>query len=393
MEKATRQQIKDHNTRLILRTIYDSATMSRADVARSTGLTRPTVSSIVAELIGDGLVVEAGLGPSVGGKPPTLLTVNPDGRHLVAIDLSGDEFRAHVLNLRGHIEAAASLPAAGLDGAAGLDTVYRLVETILAQTSVPLLGIGLATPGLVDPNNGIILRSVNLDWVNLPLRDLLAERFGHPVHIANDSHMAALAEYSYGDELDGDNLIVLRVGRGIGAGIILGGRLFYGDGFGAGEIGHVVVDPAGQLCSCGNRGCLETTSSIRAMLNQARSSDRSQSALATTDALTWHNFSQAVALHDPLAVDIAVEAGRHLGAAAANLVGALNIHTLVLAGRLADLDGLLLDAITAEMCQRVLPAMAQTTRVRFSSLGPERAPHIVSLGCAAFLLHRELGIV
>jgi predicted NBD/HSP70 family sugar kinase len=297
-----------------------------------------------------------------------------------------------VLNLTGQIEAAAALPAAGLDGVASLDAVYRLVETILPQTNAPLLGIGLATPGLVDPHNGIILRSVNLDWVNLPLRDLLEERFGHPVHIANDSHMAALAEYTYGDEPDSDNLIVLRVGRGIGAGIILGGRLFYGDGFGAGEIGHVVVDPAGQVCSCGNRGCLETTSSVRAMLSQARLSDKSQSLLAKTD-VTWRGFSEAVALHDPVAVDIAVAAGCHLGTAAANLVGALNINAIVLAGRLADLDGLLLDAITAEMHQRVLPAMAQMTKVRFSSLGPERAPYIVSLGCAALLLHQELGIV
>jgi predicted NBD/HSP70 family sugar kinase len=128
------------------------------------------------------------------------------------------------------------------------------------------------------------------------------------------------------------------------------------------------------------------------MLNQARLSDKSQSLLAKTD-VTWRGFSEAVALHDPLAVDIAVAAGRHLGAAVANLVGALHINTIVLAGRLADLDGLLLDAITAEMHQRVLPAMAQTTKVRFSSLGQAHAPYIVSLGCAALLLHQELGIV
>lgn len=393
MEKATRQHLKDHNSRLVLRTIFHTGENSRAGVARLTGLTRPTISSIVAELINEGLIVEVGQGPSAGGKPPTLLTVDPCGRQMIAVDLSGDAFRAHVLDLRGEINASASLPAAGLRAQEGLDTVYRLIEAALAQTNAPLLGIGVATPGLVDPQQGVVLRAVNLDWIDLPLRQLLAERFGYPVHVANDSHMAALAEYTYGDELDSNNLIVLRIGRGIGAGIILDGRLFYGDGFGAGEIGHVVVDPDGDLCTCGNRGCLEMTSSIRAILNKVASTDTSQSALDSIKPPTWQGFSEAVDLHDPLAVDIAVLAGRHLGMAAANLVGALNINTIVLAGRLADVDGLLLDAVIAEMHQRVLPSMAQATKVRFSSLGPQRAPHIVSLGCAALLLHQELGII
>jgi predicted NBD/HSP70 family sugar kinase len=397
MEKATRQQTKNHNSRLVLKTIYNGGEVSRAEVARLTGLTRPTVSTIVTDLLNSDLVIEIGQGPSAGGKRPTLLSVNGDGRHLLAVDLSGDEFRAARLNLTGTIEARATLPAAGLRGEEALACVYQLIETLL-PTSSPLLGIGVATPGLVDPHDGIVLRAVNLGWVGLPLRDLLEARFRHPVYVANDSHMAALAEYTFGDETTSENLIVIRVGRGIGAGIILSGRPFYGDGFGAGEIGHVVVDPAGELCTCGNRGCLEATSSIRAVLSQADEAERTNSLLAGAGTPTWRQFVDAVVAHDPVAADIAVRAGCHLGTAVAHLVGAYNVRNIVLAGRIADLDGVLLDAVVAEMHQRVLPSMAETTTVRFTSLGVGPMPaiamtDIVTLGCSALLLHRELGIV
>lgn len=392
MQKATRQQTRDHNSRLVLKTIYGSGQVSRADVARRTGLTRPTVSALVADLLESDLVTEIGQGPSAGGKRPTLLAINGDGRRLIAVDLSGDEFRAARLNLSGTIEARASLPAAGLRGEAALDAVDRLVEPLLNPPAWPLLGFGVATPGLVDPDNGIVRQAVNLGWVDLPLRDRLEARFGRPVHVANDSHMAALAEYTYGAPRPGNNLIVIRVGRGIGAGVILDGRPFYGDGFGAGEIGHVVVDPAGDRCTCGNRGCLETTSSVRAILRHAAAADRANSALAG-DPPTWNEFVRAVGLHDPLAVDVAVTAGRHLGAAIAHLVGAYNVHHIALAGRIIDLGGLLLDAVIAEMHQRVLPAMAATTTVRPTSLAADRLADIVTLGCSALLLQRELGVV
>lgn len=392
MEKATRQQTKDHNSRLVLKTIFNGGEVSRADVARLTGLTRPTVSTIVADLLENNLVVETGQGPSAGGKRPTLLTINGQGRHLIAIDLSGAEFRAARMNLMGDIETRDVRPAAGLRGEDALGVVYELIESILSEPSL-LLGISVATPGLVNPTNGIVLRAVNLGWVNLPLRDLLEARFNRPVYIANDSHMAALAEYTYGGGLDSNNLIAIRVSRGIGAGIIIDGLPFYGDGFGAGEIGHVVVDTAGELCVCGNRGCLETTSSVRAILRRLQTIDRTQSVLAGIHSPTWPQFVEAALAHDPVATDIAVNAGHYLGVAAANLVGTFDIQTIVLAGRIAELGDILLDAMRAEMQQRVLPSMAEATTLRFSSLGPRRMADLIPLGCSALLLNQELGIL
>lgn len=390
MFKATRRQTKDHNTRLVLKTVYRAGEISRADIARRTGLTRPTVSTLVAALLDEALVVETGQGRSSGGKRPTLVAIDDQRHHVIALDLSGDDFRGALLTLRGRVLRHATCPAAGLRGERSLDCVHQLVHEL--QPNGSLLGIGVATPGLVDPQRGVVLRAVNRGWIDLPLREILAERYERPVFVANDSHMAALAEYTYG-AVSNSNLIVIRAGQGVGAGIILQGRPFYGDGFGAGEIGHVVVDVDGTLCSCGNRGCLEMTSSIPAILRLATAADRSQSLLAGPAPLTWERFAAAVRAHDPLAVDVAVRAGCHLGAAVAHLVGAYNIQTVVLAGDIAALGDVLLDAVQAEMHQRVLPDMAAATTVRYPTLDAAQIADLTILGASALVLQRELGIL
>ena len=263
MEKATRQHTRDHNVRLVLRTLYDGSALSRADLARATGLTRPTVSTLVSTLIAEGLVVESGLGLSVGGKPPTMLGVPPSGRQMICLDLSGAEFQGAVVDLRGEIRQRESIAVSGARGTAALALAVDLIEQLRQAATAPLLGIGVATPGLVDPGQGIVLSAVNLGWSDVALAQILEDRGGLPVHVANDSHVAALAEYMFGPARDSAHLITIRIGQGIGAGIVLNGQPFYGDGFGAGEIGHVVVQVGGDVCSCGNRGCLETTRAHR----------------------------------------------------------------------------------------------------------------------------------
>jgi predicted transcriptional regulator len=247
MKKATRQQTKNHNTQLVLRTIYENGDISRADIARATRLTRPTVSAIVTELIDNQFVVETGLGPSAGGKPPTLLDIAQDAYHLLSIDLGSQAFRGAVVNLRGEVVERLSFPTHDRQGEAALQLVYKLIDGLVEISGAPLLGIGIGTPGLVDSRRGVVQRAVNLGWTDLPLRDLVENRYQKPGYLANDSHMAALAEYTFGPPRRSNNLVVIKIGQGIGAGIILNGQLYYGDGFGAGEIGHVVVAEDGQL--------------------------------------------------------------------------------------------------------------------------------------------------
>jgi N-acetylglucosamine repressor len=394
MKKATHQDTKKHNTRLVLKTIYDEGQISRVDIAERTFLTRPTVSDIVAELVEAQLIEEVGVGPSVVGKPPILLSLADNSRCLLGLDLANSEFRGALVNLRGKILHHANLPVHDRDGDAALGLVYQLLDTLVAAAGCPILGIGIGTPGLVDATNGVVCNAVNLDWKNLPLKALLEERYGLPCHVSNDSQVAALAEITFGVGKGLENLAVIKLGRGVGAGIVISRRLYHGDGFGAGEIGHVVVNEEGDLCNCGRRGCLETVISSRAIRRQARlaaaanpGSELNRLA-ATPEDITIDVVLKAYEAGDAVTRTTIHDSALYLGRVLAVMAGALNIHHVVLAGSLARFGDGLIAPVQEEIGRRILPAVAAETSVEISALGTD----IVMLGCAALVLSAELGI-
>lgn len=393
-QKATREQTRLHNSRLVLRTIYEREEISRADVARETCLTRTTVSDVVADLMGQGLVEEVGYGPSAGGKPPILLSVVADARHLIGLDLASNEFRGAVVNLRGQVRHQINAPLHDRDGEAALALVYEIVQDLITATDSPLLGIGIGSPGLMDALNGVVRHSVNLDWHNLPLRDLLQERFALPVYVANDSQVAALGEYTFGDGPGAENLVVVKVGQGVGAGIVLNGQLFHGETFGAGEIGHVTIVENGEQCRCGNFGCLETVTSARAIIGQVRSLAASDPGshlhqfASRPEEITIETICQAMEAGDKQVQQVIRRSGHYLGIAAANIVGLLSIRRIVIAGSVACLGQILLDAIRQEMIKRSLAVLANEVEIALSSIDS----NIVILGASALVLNRELGL-
>jgi N-acetylglucosamine repressor len=404
-QKATRKQTKAHNRRLVLKTIYDGGRISRADVARATDLTRTTVSDGVAWWMEKGLVEEIGFGPSAGGKPPILLSVVDDSHHVIGIDLASDEFRGAVVNLRGEIRERSAQPLHDRDGSAALALVYTLVSDLIASTDRPLLGIGIGTPGLMDPIQGVVRRAVNLNWQDLPLRHLLKDRYGLPVHVANDSQLAALAEYTFGAGNNADSLAVIKSDHGVGAGIVLNGQLFHGDSFGAGEIGHVTIVEDGQPCRCGNVGCLETVASARAIVQLARTMAANNPATPLRhfadhpERITIDTVCQALAQGESLSegnapddtaalVDLVHRAARALGIAAANLVSVLSIKRILIAGSVTCFGSILLDEVRATMLQRSLALVASETEVEISTMGPD----MVILGASGLVLTQELGL-
>ncbi len=382
MRKATHQKTKTHNTSLVLKTIYNREYISRADIARETHLTRPTVSNIVAKLIADQFVVENGQGPSAGGKRPTLLKIADDAHHLLCLDLGSREFRGALVNLRGQLSHLVHLPLDGRQNEEALQLLYAAVEQLLTQASAPILGIGIGTPGLINPLDGIVHQALNLGWSDLPLKRLLRERYQLPTFVGNDSHLAALAEYTFGALGEPSNLIVIKIGQGISAGIVLNGQIFYGDGFGAGEIGHIVVAEDGPLCNCGNRGCLEAIASTKATLARGQQ-------LLQNPAADWEDLFRAVDDGHPQLTKMVEEIGSYLGVAMANLIGAFNIHHILIAGRMIRFGDRLLRAARQKAAQRVNPAMAADTHLDFSTLGND----IVLLGSSAMVLKHELGVV
>lgn len=394
MKKATRQKTKQHNTLLVLKTLYNGENLSRADVARITSLTRPTVSTIVSELIDDGLVAEIAVGPSAGGKPPILLGVVDNGRHLIGIDLANSEFRGAITNLRGEILNRINLPVNGCNGECALELVYSLIDELLDAAVSPILGIGIGSPGLMNTEDGIVRTAVNLDWHDLPLGDLLEERYDLPVYIANDCQVAAIAELTFGGSKTASNLMLIKIGRGIGAGIIFNRQLFYGDGFGAGEIGHIEIVENGEPCLCGRYGCLETLASSQHLaqrVHKLASTDpeaKIHQFIDTLDDINTNTIWQSYQAGDPAIATIIHEIGLTVGKAMKHVVGALNIHRFVISGSLARFGKELTDPIQKQMNKGILSGLFPEIHLEISELGDD----IVILGAAAMLLNRELGL-
>jgi N-acetylglucosamine repressor len=376
--KATLRETREHNERLVLATIYDAGRISRADVARLTGLTRTTVSDVTEELIAEGLCREVGRGPSTGGKAPILLEIPDTARLLVGVDLGDRVFTAAVVNLRGEIIDRLDVPSGDADGDEALRLALDLIGGIVARADGPILGIGIGAPGLIDQGVGTVIQAVKRDWRQLPLASIVSDRFGLPVQVANDAQAAGLAEHVFG-ATRGLNLVTVKVGQGIGAGLVLNGELFEGDGFGAGEIGHTVVEPAGELCRCGRRGCLETQASARAVLD--RLSAHCGRPVTMDEAVTMFN------LGDGAARRIVLGAGASLGRALAAVVGMLHVRRIVLAGTMVAFGDAWLDAVASAASEHALASLTEDTTFEIG-----RMDDVVVLGASALLMTRELGM-
>lgn len=381
--KATKEGARRRNLELALQSVYRHGVTTRAEISRLTGLTRATVSDLVSDLVGSGLVREMGPGPSSGGKPPTMLSLNPRGRDIVALDLSREPFEGAVVDLSGRIQDRRRAPRRSARGRRGVDAVLALARGLVAGAEAPVLGIGIGTPGVVDLD-GVVVEAANLGWHGIALRDRVEHELGLPVQVANDAHAAAVAEYGSRHVA---NLAVVKVGVGIGAGIVVNGRLFRGDRPGAGEIGHVRVVEDGLPCTCGNRGCLETVASVPSILRDAVR--RSGTPDVIPDELPWDlEALEATLGARPVRASIQT-AGRHLGAVLANLVAILDVHQIAIELELAGAQDLLFAGVRAEVAARVLPSIASV--VEFT----ETTHHadLVLAGAAAMVLGEELGVV
>ena len=345
---------KRHHRALILQQLFADGPASRADLARATGLTRVTVSDLVGGLIDEGLLGELGApAASRVGKPPTLVGLLADANHIVALNLPGDRMIGAVLDLFGQVKARAELPRGGARGEEAVRLAIRLAQQLRAATDRPLLGVGVGTPGIVD-SRGVVIDAPNLGWADVDLTGALRRELGAPVYVANDANTAVLGEYTFGKTTAAD-LMLLRIGTGVGAGLLVGGALVQGHTSAAGEIGHVVIDPAGARCACGRAGCLETVLAVPSL----RRGDRSLAAVGTL-----------------------------LGEVLAPVIAALNLREVVLAGPLQLPDGELLEALDSTVRERVIAASSAELVVRTTPLGDD----VVLVGAAVLVLSAELGV-
>jgi predicted NBD/HSP70 family sugar kinase len=357
------EHARAHNRSLVLQTLYRDGSASRADLARATGLTRVTISDLVAELMAERLVVELGTRDEArAGKPATLIDIHRAGFQIVGIDLGQhDLLRGAVLDLDGTVLTRREVPLEGAIGAPLAAEVLTLVHELVTAATSPLLGIGIGTPGVVDLA-GTVLSAPNLGWADLPLQAELSAATGLPVLVANDANAAALAEHSFG--AGASDMLLVKVDHGVGAGLIIHGTALAGSRFAAGELGHVVVGTdGGPACVCGKEGCLEAWLAV----------PRLEAAIAASPA-------------DRDA--ILARAGERLGIALAPVVGALDLTEVVLSGPVDLLAGALAEAALATLRRRTMAEFHGRLALRMSALDRD----IVMRGAAAMVLSGQLGV-
>ncbi len=373
MVKVLPEHARAHNRALVLQHLFHSGATSRADLARATGLTRVTVSDLIGELMAEGLVAERGVRTEARvGKPATLVGMCTDDFQIVAVDLADDAwFRGAVMSLVGEVLLRRAVPLEGRSGPEAIEVLAELAAELLAAATRPVIGVGIGSPGVID-RDGVVVEAPNRAWFGVPLARHLADRLGVPVHVANDANTRALGEYTYGGA-SGEGLLVLTVGQGVGAGIVVDGMLLKGHRDAAGELGHVTVldardlrpgDPEPARCACGRHGCLETVLSVPALR-------RAVDGLAPPDA------------------DAALASvGRLLGIVLAPVVSALNLAEVLLSGPPELLDGPLREAALATVRERTMPVVGDRLAVRMATLGEDAALS----GAAVLVLSGQLGV-
>jgi predicted NBD/HSP70 family sugar kinase len=343
-------------------------------------------------LIEENLVQAVGRGESLGGKRPVLLSLNHNARLIMCLDLSQRRFAGALMNLRG--EMVYQVPPGGIPftGQDAYQRVVAVLDELKSQCTVPILGIGIGTPGMVDVDQGVILQALRMKWSNFPLKSKLEQVYSLPVHIVNDGHIAAIAEYTFGDWADVPNLVVLKSGEGVGSGILLDGKLHFGDRFIAGEIGHIQVADNQIRCECGQEGCLETEAGSIVLLTKARTlAEYDDSWLpdgVTIPQITMEHIRFAYLAGNKQITEMVNRSARAIGIALSYITNILDVRQVVLAGDMVGFGERFSDTISYEVNQRFLLNTKSNTKVGLSTLGEN---HIL-FGATALVLSRELGL-
>ena len=377
------ESLRERNRRRVLSALRVAGVTSRAELARRTGLSRTTVSSLIADLVREGLVaerVDATSAPGAqGGRPPVLVSLDRRAGAAVGVDFGKSHVTVAVADL-GHTVLAELRQRLPSDHRAeeGLAAATELVETALHEAGVDrnlVLGVGMGLPGPINADTGTVgSTSILPGWVGVTAGRAMSDRLGLPVRVDNDANLGALAEHVWGAGAGVDDMIYIKIATGIGAGLVLGGRLYVGVGGTAGEIGHTIIDEHGPVCRCANRGCLETLASGAACIELLRPTLGPDLTLPRLVELTLEGH--------PACRRVVADAGRHIGRAAANLVNLLNPRRVIVGGELAACGDVLIEPLQQECTRHAINSAADDVEVTAGPL----ADRAQVLGALALVL-------
>ncbi|WP_313278540.1 ROK family transcriptional regulator [Timonella senegalensis] len=360
LDAFSQTEAKKQKLATILRVLYQNGPLSRPQLAKLTGLSVPTASSLVNALVESGMVEDLGVVAEARvGKPAAKVRINTSGNATIALDLSErDAFTGAILDLEGNVLSKERIELHGAQGAQALAVAVSLATRLQGASSAQLLGVGIAAPGLLD-QDGHVRIAVRLGWKDVPLAQSIHEATGLPTYAANDVNLMALGLRRLSKRRLA-NAILITVDNGVGAAVLLANQTFAGPQFAAGEIGHVMIDPQGPPCACGRRGCLDALANAR--LLRQRLPQEGAGILET--------------------------AGRAIGLALAPVMSMLNVTEVVLLGPPDILTAGYINAVRDELAVRLLPSVAAEFH-----LDTSLDEHQLTLqGATSRVLEGELGV-
>jgi predicted NBD/HSP70 family sugar kinase len=376
--------LRESNRGRVIDALRERGTASRADLARLTGLSRSTVSTIVADLIESGLATERdGAAPEGhAGRPPVMVSLDSSAGLALGIDFGHRHLRVAVSDLS-HTVLAETWREIDVDHSAehGLDAAAEFVDQVLDEAGVDrarVIGAGMGLPAPIDRASGTVESSSILPgWVGVDAAAEARRRLGMPVEVENDANLGALAELVWGSGRGKSDVAYIKLATGIGAGLILGGRIHHGIGGTAGEIGHTLIVERGAVCRCGNRGCLETLASARAIADLLSASRGEQ--------ISTRRLLELSAAGDAAAQRLIGDAGRAVGVAVANLCNLLNPQCVIVGGDLSAAGDVLLEPLGDSVRRNAIPSTVEEIEIVPGVLG-ERAE---LLGALALVMHES----
>lgn len=382
--------IRSQHSRLILNLLWEEHEISRAELARRTSLSRSTVSAIVNDLLSTGLVKEARAGISSGGRRPIMLKFQDQSSSILGVELGATHVSCVLTDLRCNVRASWSAPAPVRDQPeAALTKMTMGIRSVLDADGLEpsqVLGIGVAVPSPVDEARpGELLPLIVPKWEGYNLANHLENNFERPVLVDNDANLGALAELWWGASSSPNDLAYIKVATGVGAGLIINGRIFRGSGGIAGEIGHTSIDPNGPRCICGLNGCLTTLIGTPALLEQAKEELRASGSDCPAPA-SIDELVNAALRGDPLSADLIREAGDKLGIGIANMLNLLNPRTVIVGGGISRAGDLLLDSVRRTIRGLSLPASISNAEIRATTLNEWG----IAVGAATLVLQSAL---
>lgn len=373
---ANAKKRKMEQYRKIVSHLYVNGKASIADIVKQSKISQPLVASLVDDLIGFGILLDNGVGESIGGRRPNLYCVNPEYQYVVGVDINLHTLTIALFDLNNQLVCREEYKNCELENSPKYtDNLVLKVNDMLIKINIPateVVAMGVSIPGLVDAKNGISF--THLSFAKEGLSAYLAKSFGFSVVLDNDARMMALGEKAFGKAKGKKDVLCLNLSNGIGLGIILNGKLYSGKNGFAGEFGHILIDPDGDLCYCGKIGCLETLTSGTILVKKIREAvDNGQPSLLSQYKGEGKNIDlravvDAIIKGDQFAIDQLNKMSEYLGKGLVTLIHLLNPEMIIFGGRLAHAGKYIVDPVNMVLNKYAMDRISSETEVVCSDL-------------------------